>query len=68
MDTVISLTIYGEAAEKHVQQAADMLREMEASLSVTREDSEIAQLNASGSGEVSDETALLFAARAGTGG
>ncbi|MBQ1280878.1 MAG: FAD:protein FMN transferase [Oscillospiraceae bacterium] len=61
MDTVISLTVWESDAAEEMRLAADILRDLEGRLSVTREDSEVAQLNAAGEAELSDETAALLA-------
>ncbi len=60
MDTLMSVTAYGARAEEAVAAAEAEINALEASLSVTRADSEIAALNASGSGEVGDETAEVL--------
>ncbi len=57
MDTLVTVKAYGEQCEQAVNAAADRLTELEGLLSVTRPDSDIGRLNASGSAEVSGDTA-----------
>ena len=58
MDTVMTLRIWG--SEAAASAAAERLYQLDAALSVTREDSEIAALNRQGSAELSPETAALL--------
>lgn len=63
MDTVMTLTIYGDAAPVARQRAIEEIHRLEALLSVTRADSDIARINQS-AGEpipVAPETAMLLA-------
>lgn len=72
MDTVMELTVWGPEAEDHVGAAAERIRELEAALSVTREDSEVARLNAGETVALSADTEALLerslALREETGG
>lgn len=60
MDTFMSLTAYGDNAEKGVKAAAARIAELTLKLSVTDESSEISAINRMGSAEVSGETAELI--------
>ena len=46
MDTVMELTVYGSGAADRTRETAELLSGLEAKLSVTRADSEVARLNA----------------------
>ena len=48
MDTVMTLTAYGEHSETGLAAAADLIRELEELLSVTDQDSAVARLNRTG--------------------
>lgn len=66
MDTFMTMTIYnqpGDTARKYLRQAAGLLQELDARLSVTDADSEIYQANHSGGAPVtlSDDTRQLLA-------
>ena len=63
MDTVMTLRIWG--SEAAASAAAERLYQLDAALSVTREDSEIAALNRQGSAELSPEYGGAAAAVAG---
>ncbi len=63
MDTAVTMTAYGDAAEAGLAAAGDVLTDLEARLSVTRADSEIARLNERGAETLSD-TALAVLSRA----
>lgn len=58
MDTLMSLRIWGE--EALVTQTEDTLRSLEALLSATAEDSDIARLNRDGTAELQPQTADLL--------
>lgn len=58
MDTVMTLTVYGD--EALLSAAAERINGLEAELSVTNEDSEIYALNQAGSGTVSEDAAALL--------
>jgi len=63
MDTVMTLTVYGEDARAAVRQAVEEIHRLEELFAVTRVDSDIARINAAG-GEavpVSAETAEVLA-------
>ena len=60
MDTYMSISATGGEAEKALQAAQQTVFAMERRLSATDEKSEIAVLNASGSGSVSADTAALL--------
>lgn len=60
MDTFMSLTAYGDNAEKGVKAAAARIAELTLKLSVTDENSEISAINRAGTAEVSGETAELI--------
>lgn len=60
MDTFMSLTAYGDNAEKCVKAAAARIAELTLKLSVTDENSEISAINRAGTAEVSGETAELI--------
>lgn len=63
MDTYISLSLYGEKAEKTAAECKKEIERLEALFSVTDENSEISLINNSGGAdaEVSEETAKLIA-------
>ena len=58
MDTVMTLTAYGDRA--CVDDAVSLIQELEARLSVTAADSDIARVNGSGGGDAAPETAALL--------
>ena len=58
MDTVMELTAYGDRA--CVDEAVSLIHALEARLSVTAEDSDIARLNRSGGGEAAADTMALL--------
>lgn len=58
MDTVMELSVYGDASA--LEEAAALIRSCEASLSATDSSSELYRLNMAGSMELSDETAALL--------
>lgn len=59
MDTIMSVSAYGENAEQAAEQVKQRINELESLWSVTNENSEIYALNCDGSGNVSGETAEL---------
>lgn len=60
MDTVMELTVYGSGAADRTRETAELLSWLEAKLSVTRADSEVARLNAGKTVDLSKETAELL--------
>ena len=62
MDTLMSLTAYGDHAQKALDRAAERLSELEQELSVTLPDSDIGRLNSSAGSpvEVSDDTVAIL--------
>ena len=62
MDTVMKLTANGANAQAGVEAAVREINLLESQLSNTIASSEISQLNAGGSGTVSEETAQLLTA------
>lgn len=58
MDTVMELTVYGD--ESVLEDAQDMIYELESRLSVTGPESEIYALNSGASVDLSDDTAALL--------
>lgn len=60
MDTVMSLTAYGERAEEAVEAAAEEIQRLDDILSTEKDSSEISQLNAAGSFSVSEDTAQIL--------
>lgn len=58
MDTVMDLTVYGDAGV--LESAEELIRSLEGELSVTDENSAVARLNATGRAELSPETAALI--------
>ena len=60
MDTVMELTVYGSGAADRTRETAELLSGLEAKLSVTRADSEVARLNADKTVDLSKETAELL--------
>lgn len=61
LNTVATITLYGEADESLIDECFDLCRYYEAMLSRTDENSEIYKLNTRQISEVSDETAELIA-------
>lgn len=61
MDTYMSLAAYGDGASEALAACGQELNRLDASLSRTREGSEIDTLNRQGSADVSRETADLIA-------
>ena len=60
MDTVMERTVYGSGAADRTRETAELLSGLEAKLSVTRADSEVARLNAGKTVDLSKETAELL--------
>ena len=60
MDTVMSITAYGADADDAVSAAVSKINSLEATLSRTREGSEISTLNATGTAHISPETAQIL--------
>ena len=61
MGTVMTITAYGPGRKKAVTEAKKEVQRLDALLSTGKENSEISQLNAAGSGEVSEDVAALIA-------
>lgn len=59
MDTVMTITAYGENAQQGVDDAVAEINRLDNLLSIGKEDSEISKLNKSGSAQVSDDTAVM---------
>ena len=59
MDTVMSLTAYGQGAEEAVQKASEEIQRLDALLSTGNEESEIGKLNRTGSGMLSGDVREL---------
>ena len=59
MDTYMTVTTYGEKCEEALKAAEDEINRLDALLSVGNADSEISQINADGSGELSDDTQTM---------
>lgn len=60
MDTYMTVTAYGENAQTAVEQAESKIEELDNKLSVGKADSEVALLNNTGSGELSEDVAYLM--------
>ncbi len=60
MDTYMTLTAYGESADKALDDAVRLINENDARWSVTRPESEVSRLNAQKSAAVSEETKQLL--------
>lgn len=59
MDTYMTITGYGEQCEEAVEAAVAEVERLDALLSVGSEESEIGQINLTGSGHLSEETAMM---------
>lgn len=59
MDTYMTVTAYGQEAEAAVDAAIAEIERLDALLSTGNDDSEIAKLNAAGSGQLSEDAAAL---------
>ena len=62
MDTYMTLTCYGENAERALDAAEAEIRRLDALLSTGSEDSEVSRLNRDGGGPLSEDTAALMEA------
>lgn len=62
MDTVIQLTAYGPGSEDAVQAAAQEIHRLDALLSIGNPNSEVSQLNATGTRKLSEDTAAMLRA------
>lgn len=60
MDTYMTVTAYGENADKAVKQAEERLNELDAGLSVGIQDSIISELNSKGRAELTKDAAYLM--------
>ena len=60
MNTVMSVTVSGENSEEDSLRAMQIVQELDKQWSVTNENSAVYQLNATGTAELSDETAELL--------
>lgn len=61
MDTYMTVTAYGDNAQKGVTDAIAEIQRLDNLLSIGKEDSEISKLNKSGSAALSDDTAVMVA-------
>lgn len=61
MDTYMTVTAYGDNAQKGVTDAIAEIERLDSLLSIGKEDSEISKLNKSGSAALSDDTAVMVA-------
>jgi thiamine biosynthesis lipoprotein len=61
MDTIMSFTAYGSSCEEAVDAAMKEVQRLDALLSTGIETSEISQINESGGGKLSDDTAAILA-------
>lgn len=59
MDTYMTVTAYGDNAQKGVTDAIAEIERLDDLLSIGKEDSEISKLNKSGSAALSDDTAVM---------
>lgn len=59
MDTYMTVTAYGDNAQKGVTDAVAEIQRLDNLLSIGKEDSEISKLNKSGSAALSDDTAVM---------
>lgn len=59
MDTYMTVTAYGDNAQKGVTDAIAEIERLDNLLSIGKEDSEISKLNRSGSAALSDDTAVM---------
>ena len=60
MDTYITLTAYGNNAEAGISAAEACIQDLDARLSTGNSESEIAKLNATGSGTLSEDTSAIL--------
>lgn len=61
MDTYMTVTAYGDNAQKGVTDAVAEIQRLDNLLSIGKEDSEISKLNKSGCAAMSDDTAVMVA-------
>ena len=61
MDTYMTVTAYGDNAQKGVTDAVAEMQRLDNLVSIGKEDSEISKLNKSGSAALSDDTAVMVA-------
>lgn len=61
MDTYMTVTAYGDNAQKGVTDAVAEIQRLDNLLSIGKEDSEISKLNKSGCAALSDDTAVMVA-------
>ena len=61
MDTYMTVTAYGDNAQKGVTDAVAEIQRLDNLLSIGKEDSEISKLNKSGSAALSNDTAVMVA-------
>lgn len=61
MDTYMTVTAYGDNAQKGVTDAVAEIQRLDNLLSIGKEDSEISKLNKSGSAALSDDTEVMVA-------
>ena len=59
MDTYMTITTYGDRCEEALQAAEDEIKRLDDLLSVGNADSEISRINATGAGELSDDTRAM---------
>ena len=59
MDTTMTITAYGDNAQKGVTDAVAEIQRLDNLLSIGKEDSEISKLNKSGCAALSDDTAVM---------
>ncbi len=60
MDTYMTLTAYGDQAEKAVDRAAEEIKRLDSALSTGNEESQVSKLNANGGGSLTEDTKYLF--------
>ena len=60
MDTYMSLSAYGDGANRALTEAGQTINELDSRLSRTRPDSDIGRLNLYGSAEIDPDTAALL--------
>ena len=60
MDTVMSVTVYGEGAEESVDEAVALVNRLDAELSTGNEKSEVSRINSAGKGMLSEDGSFLM--------
>ena len=60
MDTVMSFTAYGERGEEAVEAAVQEVERLDALLSTGSAESEVSRINASGEGDLSEDTEKIL--------